>query len=211
MTDLNATAREKVSKVENQRLREKGQIPAIMYGKKQDPMPIALDVKEFSKAWHEAGESTVLTIKGLGEEKSALIYDVDADPVHGTPRHVDLYVVDRTTKVEVEVPLTFEGVAPAEKELGGTMIKVLHALAIEALPKDLPHEVVVDVTGLKTFEDQIHAKDVKLPSGVTLITDAEEVVVLVQEAREEAEETEAPDMSAIEVEKKGKQEEEATE
>ena len=187
MTELNAQPREKISKSENKRLRGEGCIPAVMYGKKEEALPIALNSKEFSKAWREAGESTVLTIKGLGDEKSALIYDVETDPVYGEPLHVDLYVVDRTQKVEVAVPLTFEGTAPAEKELGGTLIKVMHELEIEALPKDLPHEIVVDVTPIKDFEAQILARDIVLPQGVSLVTGEEEVVALAQEAREEVE------------------------
>lgn len=210
MTDLNATKRESVSKGENKRLREAGSMPAVMYGKKDDATHIALNIKEFGKVWHEAGESTVVTVKGLGGDKDVLIHDVDVDPVFGTPRHADLYVVDQTSTVQVTVPLVFDGVAPAEKELGGSLIKVMHELPIEALPKDLPHEIMVDISVLKTFEDQVHAGDIKLPGGVTLTADSEEVVALVQVAKEEEEEApaEGPDMEAIVVEQKGKKEEE---
>ena len=209
MTELHATKRDTVSKGENKRLRAAGKIPAVVYGKKEDSQTIALDAKDFMHVWHEAGESTVLTLKGLDGDKDVLIQTVDTDPVYGQPLHADLYAVDRTTKVEVAVPITFDGVSPAEKELGGVLIKVHHELTISALPKDLPHEIVADISGIKDFETQLHAKDIALPSGVELAMDPDEVIALAQVAKEEEDvDAAAPDMEAIEVEKKGKAEEE---
>jgi len=89
----------------------------------------------------------------------------------------------------------------------GSLVKVLHEIDIEALPKDLPHNIEVDVSGITTLEDLIHVKDIKLPKGVTLVTDGEDVVALVAAAKEEVEEV-VVDLSAIEVEKKGKKEDE---
>lgn len=213
MTEITAKPRQAVSKKDNKALRAEGQMPAVMYGKKQEATPIALDVREFQKAYAEAGESTVVTLKGLGTDTDVLIHEVDIDPVLGHPRHVDLYVVDNTVAVEVSVPIEFVGEAPAERQLGGTLIKVLHELEVEALPKDLPHEVTVDISSLKTFADQIHVSDVVMPAGVTCKTDLEEVVALVQEAVEEdlSAAAEGPDMEAIAVEEKGKAEEPAEE
>ena len=87
----------------------------------------------------------------------------------------------------------------------------MYEIEIEAMPKDLPHEIEVDISSLVDFESQIHASDIVLPAGVVLITGPEEVIALVQEANEEVDETpvEAVDISSIEVEKKGKKEEEA--
>jgi large subunit ribosomal protein L25 len=188
-------------------LRADGFIPAVVYGKKEDTTPITLSEKDFQKAFEEAGESTVLELVGVGDTKEVLIHDIDRDPLRGLVRHVDLYAIEKGKPVEVSVPIEFIGVAPAEKELGGTLMKVMHEVEIEALARDLPHEVVLDISILKTFEDQAHASDIVMPSGVTLKTDAEEVVALVNEAKEEEEEpVEAPDLSAIEVEKKGKEE-----
>ncbi|MEK7081886.1 MAG: hypothetical protein AAB905_01640, partial [Patescibacteria group bacterium] len=91
--------------------------------------------------------------------------------------------------------------------LGAILIKVLHELSIEALPKDLPKKIEVALDSLKNFNDTIAAKDIKLPTGVTLMEKPEEVVVSVYEPKEEAEEkpAEPVDLSAIEVEKKGKE------
>jgi len=147
-----------------------------------------------------------------GKGHDVLIHEVQYHPIKGQPIHVDFYVVQKDKKIEVDVPLVFEGVAPAVKELGGNLVKVMHELPIEVLPKDLPHDIKVDVSGLATFESQILVKDIKLPSGVTVLAELEEVVVSISKAGEEVVVEEAPiDLSQIEVEKKGKQEEEGSE
>lgn len=196
----------------NEKLRSEGLIPAVFYGKKEKSTPISVNMNQFLKVWKEAGESSVITLEGEMGNKDALIKDVDIDPVNGNPRHADFYVFEKGHKVEVNVPLEFIGVAPAVKELGGTLVKVLHEISIEAEPKDLPHEIEVDISSLLNFESQILAKDIKLPQGVVLIERAEEVVALVEEMKEETDEAPTEvDLSSIEVEKKGKKEEEGAE
>ena len=98
------------------------------------------------------------------------------------------------------------------KDLGGTLVKVMHELEIEAMPKDLPKNISIDIASLVNFESQILAKDIKLPGGVTLTVGAEEVIAAVSEAKEEEEAPAAPvDLSTIEVEKKGKEAKEGEE
>lgn len=210
MTELQATKRETVSKKENLRLRSEGKIPAVLYGPKEEATPIAIEGRDFAKAFSEAGESTVITLQGLGDDKDVLIHEVAIDPVRQTPVHVDFYAIEKGKKVQVHVPLTFAGTSPVERELGGTLIKVLHEIEIEAFPKDLPHEIEVDIAFMKDLESVMTVGDLAMPAGVTAITPAEEVVMSAAEAVEYVEEApaEAVDMSAIEVEKRGKEEEE---
>ena len=191
-------------------LKEAGKIPAVFYGRKEQSTPVAVSLKDFKKVFKEAGESTVVSLKGVGEEKEALIHDVDFEPITGEPRHADFYVIEKGRKVQVKVPLNFIGVSPAVKEMGGTLVKVLHEIEIEAMPKDLPHEIEVDISALLNFESKIDVQDIKLPSGVEILTKPDEVVALVSEIKEEELEKppEALDLSAIEVEKRGKEEEE---
>ncbi len=185
-----------------------GSIPAVFYGPKQAAQSIKVLYPDFEKAFKEAGESTVVTLEVDGEEHETLIHDVSYHPVRGTVAHVDFYVIEKGKKVQVHVPLEFTGVAPAEKTLGGTLMKVMHEIEIEAMPKDLPHEITVDISSLVDFDSQIHASDLVLPSGVTLIAEPEEVIALVQAPNEETDEpVEAVDIASIEVEKKGKKEE----
>ena len=157
------------------------------------------------KAWKQAGESSVINLKGNDIDLEVLIQDIDLDPVTDNVRHADFYVIEKGKKVTVNIPLEFTGVAPAVKDLGGILVKVLHELEIEAMPKDLPHNLTVDVVSLATFEDRIFAKDVVLPAGVTLLTKPEEVVASVAQAVEEVVEEAPVDLTAIEVEKKGKE------
>ncbi len=207
---LNAEKRLKIGKVDE--LRKAGILPAVYYGHKKEAMAIQIKKSDFMKAWKEAGESTVITIN-VGESKvDALINEVDVDPVTGEPRHADFYVFEKGHKVEISVPLEFVGVSPAVKEKGAVFIKVLHEIKIKAEPANLPHQIEVDISSLVEFGDSIAAKDIKMPSGVELEENPEEMVANVAEAKEEVEEVVAPvDLSQIEVAKKGKTEEEGGE
>ncbi len=205
MLTLKAENREKTEKLDA--LRQVGKIPAVFYGKKEASKPISISQADFLKVWREAGESSVVSLETPEGVKESLIHDVDVDPVTGAPRHADFYVFEKGKKLEVELPLEFVGVSPAVKNLGGTLVKVLHELKIEAQPKDLPHSIEVDISSLATFEDQILAQDIKLPAGVDLIENPEEVVALVSAPREETEEESAPiDLSQIEVTTEKKEE-----
>ncbi|MDQ3090041.1 MAG: 50S ribosomal protein L25 [bacterium] len=205
MIKLKAELRDKSQKPAD--LRKSGKLPAVFYGKKEASTPISINSIDFLKAWKEVGESSVITLETSEGPVESLIHDVDFDPLSGAPRHADFYVFEKGHKVSVEVVIEFEGISPAVKDLGGSLVKVIHALKIEAMPKDLPHNLIVDISSLTTFEDQILASQIKLPAGVELMENPEEVIALVAAPREEVEEEVAPiDLSQIEVEKKGKDE-----
>ena len=187
-------------------LRSAGVMPAVFYGPKDPSTPIKLTIANFKKAWKTAGESTVVSLEGEGVEADVLIHDVDLDPVTDVPIHVDFYAIEKGKKLSVDVPLEFVGVAPAVKDLGAVLVKVLHDIKIEALPKDLPHKIEVDISSLLTFDSVVTAKDLKLPAGVVLKVKPEEVVASVYEPKEEVVEAAPVDLSTIEVEKKGKAE-----
>ena len=190
----------------------KGFMPAVYYGHKEASTPISVSRAAVKKVLQVAGESSVVVLKGAGKDLEVLIHEIDFDPIKGEPRHADFYVLEKGKKVRVSVPLHFEGVSPAVKNLGGIIVKVLHEVEVEAEPHDLPHSISVNVESLENFESKIHVKDVVFPKGVVAISDQEEVVALVSQPREEKEEeTTAPDLSTIEVEKKGKKEEEGAE
>lgn len=201
---LNVTKRD--AKADVEALRKAGRIPAVFYGKKEASTPISIATVDFVKAYKSAGESTVVILKGDGIEVESLIHDMDLHPVTGKPLHADFYVFEKGKKIKVDVPLEFVGTAPAIKELGGTLIKVLHTIEIEALPKDLPHKIEVDIAALVDFKSSIKAGDIKLPTGVELAVKADDIVASVIEPKAEEEEPSAPvDLSAIEVAKKGKE------
>ncbi len=204
---LNANKREQNSTADD--ARKNGFIPAVYYGKKEKSTPILIKKSEFLKAWKEAGESTVISISVDDQTVDALINDVSVDPVTNEPIHADFYVFEKGHKVELSVPVEFVGISPAIKELGGVLVKVVHEIKIEAEPSNLPKNIDVDISSLIQFGDVIAAKDVPMPKGVVLIENPEEIIVTVSAPKEEKEEESVPiDLSAIEVEKKGKTEEE---
>ena len=193
-------------------LRKTGEIPAVFYGAGKTATSISISIIDFKKIWREAGESSTVKIS-LGDNNiDALIHEVQVHPVTGEPIHVDFLAVDMNKKIKVNVPLEFVGISNAVKNGLGNLVKVLYEVEVEALPKDLPHNLEVDILKLETVEDQIFVSDIKLPDGVTLVTNSEEVVASIVLQVEEKEEVVAPiDLSAIEVEKKGKKEEEGAE
>jgi|SRR3989344_4986204 len=193
------------AKVRPKTLRNSGKLPAVFYGRKQASTPIVISAREFEKVWKRAGESTVVNLQSGSEEVQALINDVDKHPVTGIPRHVDFYVFEKGQKLKIKIPIEFSGVSPAVKDLGAVLVKVVHNLEIEAAPKDLPQKIEVDISGLSAFGSVILAKDIALPQGVTLVISPDDVIASVYEPKEEVVEEAPPDLSTIEVAKKGKE------
>ena len=211
MLTLEVTKREGGSLTKS---RKAGLLPAVLYGRHEASTAITVNTKSFEKVFRTAGESAVITLSGLGEVKQALIHDVSVDPVSGVPIHADFYVIEKGQKVTVPVPLSFVGVSPAVKDLGGILVKVMHEIEIEVDPSELPHEIEVDISALVALDSQIAVKDLKFPASAEIQVDMEEVVALISEAKDEPEEEAAPvDLSAIgtSVERGKKEDEEGAE
>ncbi|MFA5840849.1 MAG: 50S ribosomal protein L25 [Candidatus Paceibacterota bacterium] len=207
---IKANKRDKTIKLDA--IRKEGEIPAVFYGAGKETTSISVPLVEFKKVWRDAGESSAVKIEMLGGNIDVLIHEVQVDPVTSEPTHVDFLAIDMKKKIRVHVPLEFEGISDAVKTGAGNLVKVMHEFEIEALPNDLPHNLVVDISKLKTLNDQVFVSDVKVPAGVLVINEPTEVVVSVIEQVEEKEEVAAPvDLTAIEVEKKGKKEVEGEE
>lgn len=206
MFTLNAEKREKKDSLDN--IRQTGRIPAVFYGNNKPTTSVSVSSKEFIKVLKEAGESSTILLKTPDGNFDVLIQEVHKNPVTGTPTHADFIVVDMNKEIEVSVTLEFTGESGAEKGGRGVLVKALHEVQVKALPKDLPHTIEVDLSSLENVDDHITLKDIKLPKGVKVVGDENEVVASVTHIKEEKEE-EAPvaDLSSIEVEKKGKQEE----
>ena len=212
MIILNAQKRKiKGKKVKN--LRNKGLLPAVLYGPKIKNISIKLDFKEFEKIYKKAGGSSLLSLE-IGEEKFlVLVHEVKKDPLTGKPIHVDFYQPILTEEVEATVPIVFEGESPAVKDLGGTLIKEIQEIEIRALPQNLPHEIKVNVENLKTFEDEILVKDLKVAENVKIQKEPDEIIANVaapetekieqelEKPIEEAAPTETPEEDQPEIEK----------
>jgi large subunit ribosomal protein L25 len=178
MLSLKAKKRELIGKKVKE-LRRQDILPGVLYGPKIENLTIELDLKEFEKTYKEAGESSLLSLKVGEEEFSVLIHEVKKDPLTSRPIHVDFYQPILTEEVEATVPIVFEGEALAVKDLGGTLIKEIQEIEVKALPQNLPHEIKVNIDKLKTLEDEILVKDLKVAENVKIQKEPNETVANV--------------------------------
>ena len=184
------------------------QIPAVVYGPKQESIALAVDRRAFMKTFKQVGESAIIELTGLEEPLEALVHEVDFHPTKGGVQHIDFYVFERGKDMTTNVPVNFVGTAPIEKG-GGMVNKVLYEVTITCRPSKLPSGIEVDISDLAEADQQILVSDLPVLDGVVYEHEAEEVVAVSQGAREEEPETdpEAIDMDAVAVEEKGKGEE----
>jgi large subunit ribosomal protein L25 len=191
MVELVARLREKKGK-KVKGLRKKGILPAILYGPEIENLNLEVKEKEFEKIFKEVGESSLIDLC-VGEKKyKAIIHQVQKDPIEGKIIHIDFYSPSLKEKIEVKVPLVFEGVAPAVKDLGGTLVKNISEIEIQCLPDNLPKEIRVDISGLKSFQDFIFVRDLKLPEGVKVLRKEDDILAFVAPPEKVEEELEKP-------------------
>lgn len=209
MLNLNAKTRKEKGK-KTKSLKEAGKIPGVVYGNKIKNISLEVNAQEFKKVLDQVGESSLVNLKIDDEktERPVLIHDLQKDAITGNITHVDFYQASLKEEIEISVPLVFEGVSPAVKELSGTLIRELQEIKVKALPQSLPHNISVDISVLKTFEDEVKAKDIKLPAGVKISGDLERIVAVVVPPTKVEEELEKPIEEKVEdvekVEKKQK-------
>jgi large subunit ribosomal protein L25 len=210
---LTAAARTDLGKrVKN--IRNAGQLPAVMYGHGIEPKALSLGVSEFQKLYRAAGSSSLidLSVDGAAPVKT-LIQDVQVHPLTLKPFHVDLRQINMSEELEVEVPLVFTGDAPAVKELAGTLVHAYDAVLVKCLPSDLPHQIDVDLSVLKGFDDVITVANLVVPKGVTVMLDptvslASVSAPLTEEQLKKMEEEGAGDVTAVKTEAEEKKAEE---
>lgn len=169
-------------------LREKGMLPAVLYGSEAKPENLTIEQREFQKVFAKAGSSALVDLQ-IDDQSSVkiLIHEPQLDPVKDLPIHVDLYKIKMTEKITTEIPLKFVGEAPAVKDLEGNLITNKDAVEVECLPGDLIPEIEVNISGLKTFDDYIYVKDLKLPETIKNLGEPEDIIVQVTPPRSEEE------------------------
>ena len=178
-------------------LRKHGAVPAVFYGPKEDSTAIVIDARKLEHVWREAGETTIVTLKGVGEDKDTLIHDAQFHPVTGKLLHADFYVLEKGKKIKIKVPLEFVGVAPAEKA-GHILVKAMHEIEIEVAPAELPHHLEVDLIKLANVGDHITASQITVPSSASLVTHGDDIVASVTAfVEEKAEITPAPETEIL--------------
>jgi large subunit ribosomal protein L25 len=204
---LHLPAEKRDLKIKPKILQKSGYIPAVVYGPKILPMPLQVNYKKFFDAYEKAGETTLIALdldkedskSAEGEEKNVvLIRDVQTHPFKNEFVHVDFYQLPLDQKIEVSVPVESINEAPAVKEHGGILVHNLHEIEIKALPKNLIHEITVDLSSLENIGDSIQIKDITVSEGVEILADSEEVVFAIEEPREEDIEEKVSEEEAIE-------------
>ncbi len=203
---LDATPRVRGAKMD-------GMIPAVIYGKHVQSTPIFINTSAFTKIYKEAGESNIVSLKLDGKTVNVMIQDRQIDPVKSHIIHADLYVIEKGQKVHVAIPLLYVGESFAVKNLGANLVKTMHELNVSGDPTLLPHEITINIEALAELNSSILVKDLNLPKGVELyhVNPDDVVASVVAQVEEDLSAPATLDMSAIEVEKKGKKEEETAE
>lgn len=215
---LKAKKRQVIGKQVNA-LRRAGKMPAIIYGRHIGSIPLELDMKETSRLLQSLSSSTLVLLQVDGEEHYALVREKQRNPLGGTLRHIDFQAVSLTEKVRAEVSIHLVGQAPAIENYGGILVVNLEELEVEALPRDLPDYITVDVSNLKEIGDSVFIRDLTLPGEVVVHAEPDDLVVVVTPPISEAaleEVTVTPAAAEVEgaepeVIEKGKREEEEEE
>jgi large subunit ribosomal protein L25 len=170
-------------------LRKEGSLPAVVYGAGVESHNVSLDTHEFELLRRRVGRHAVvdLSIEGDGKVQPVLLQAIQEHPVNRRPLHVDLLVVDLSLERTSDVPLVFVGISEAVAKQGGVMLHLRDAVLVRAKPDDLPSGIELDISPLVDFDAVLHASDLVMPSGVTLITEPTEPLARVQQPRVEEE------------------------
>jgi len=180
--ELNASVRTTGGKGAARSLRRQGQTPAVLYGRKTEPVALALDTRSFVKALFRIhGQNAVIKLHvgdgGASAPKHVLIREIQTEPVRDSLVHVDFYEISLEDKITVQVPLRFTGKAKGV-DLGGELHITLNKVSLEGKPFDIPDHLELDITELETG-GKLHLRDVVIPPGVELKANPDEVCVSI--------------------------------
>jgi len=159
---------------QNKLLREQGFIPAVLYGKKTPACSLQVNAQDFKVVYKEAGDTDIIDLiiedEKKKQTKSVLIQNVSNHFLDSSLLHVDFFEVEMDKPITARIPVNFTGESPAVK-LGGVLLKPTSEIEIEALPMDIPHEIIVDISSLTDFDQTLYIKDINFPSKVKVLID----------------------------------------
>lgn len=204
---IEATKRDVIGK-KVKALRRQGKLPAVIYGHQISPLPILLDYRQASHSLAGVSSSHLIDLNVEGQKIPVLVRERQYHPISGNLIHVDFLAVSMTEALRAFVPIELEGEAPAVKNFGGVVVTGLEEIEVECLPKDLPEKISVDLSKLEKIGDGIYVKDLSVPEGVEVLSDSDEMIVLVTAPEGEKVEMEIGEGVEPEVIEKGKKEEE---
>ena len=172
------------------KLRRVGILPANVYGKSIKSESLQVNQAEFDKVYKEAGETGLVDLEFDGKTIPVLIHNVTSN-FRGLVLHADFFQVNLKEKVKAMVPLEIVGEPKAVLDKIGILMNILSEIEVEALPEELPEKIDVNVEHLANIDDQITVSDLKIPTGVEVLSDKEQVVskigeLITKEAQEQA-------------------------
>jgi large subunit ribosomal protein L25 len=192
---LKASTRELLGK-RARRLHGQGKLAAVVYGHNATPTPLVLDRLEFQKVFVKSGRTHLVDLVVDGKTEKVLVREIQTHPRRLGPIHVDFYQVNLEEKITVEVPVHLVGESAAVKRGDADVLQPIHALRVECLPSDIPEAFEVDMTLLEEIESEFRIADLKVPKGVTVLLDPEELIVKIVHKREMKVEEEVPTAEA---------------
>jgi large subunit ribosomal protein L25 len=198
-TVIQARRRWDLGKNGSHRLRNEGWVPAVMYGRGQDPVPLAVETAVMDRLLHTpTGRNEIYTLKLDDQnQQNVLIRDFELNPVRDELIHIDFMVVDQTRTVRVNIPIETTGIAVGVKNFGGMLVPLLKELPVECLPQDIPAIIRIDVTELG-LNQGFKVKDLPIGEKVKVLVDSDINVVHVETTRAAAStETEEPAEGAV--------------
>ncbi len=201
--------RERTGKGGSRESRRKGMIPGVVYGGGKDSVPIQLDRKTFVELMRKSGSENpifLLKLSDSGQERHAILRDLQRDPVSRMVIHLDFQRIEMTQKVHVTVTIELVGTAVGVKTEGGLLEFTTRELKIESLPGDIPNHIEVDITDLHIGQ-HIEAGSIQLPEGVTLYDEPEKVIVTIGHLRTEEQEADGEKAEPEVIKRGGKTEE----
>lgn len=180
-------------------LRREGILPAVVYGHGVPSRTLQLDAHEFDLLRRRTGRNALLDLTvDDGRATPVLVHGVQEHPVSRATLHVDLLAVRMTEELTVDVAVSYVGESAAVDRLGGVLLHIRESVQVRALPDRIPSALELDVTPLETFDDALHVSDLRVPDGVTLVTDRTETLARVQPPRvEEVTPTEAAEAEEV--------------
>jgi len=166
--------------------RGEGLLPAVVYGRAFDAIPLLIDGKEFRQVYSMASGNQLidLKVKGIRKPEKALVREVQRDPVSRAILHVDFYRVSMTERITTEIPITLVGESLLAAGANAIMLYGVSSIEIQCLPEDLPESIEVDVSTLEEIGQAVFVRDLPLGENIELLTDPEEMVVRVSATRE---------------------------
>jgi large subunit ribosomal protein L25 len=193
---FNATAREGKGKGPARSLRQRGQVPAVIYGHGREPQSLSLNARDLDRLLgHIQAESTVIEVTVDGHASKTLIREIQRHPIKRQILHVDFQALVAGEKVSVSIPIVLTGISEGVRLEGAVLDHTLRELEIEVDPSNIPDHVELDVTNMK-IGDSLHVSDIKVPEGVEILDDPETSVAVVAAPRAVIEE--APAAEAVE-------------